>query len=213
MTATITTTSTDAAVAVTVAHRESGRWVLADGISLTEFGATTGVTARVGAQAPFCAPPPCGTATRSGVTVNLRAAAGDVVFLGLDHATLSSVHLSRGWTVRKRATGFARVSGADGNWAAAVAPDGSTVAAATMTSATVQTRSRLAIGFAALPCEAVGYGTAHFSGPAFDQALSCQDLPGDVEVAHRPGVWSLTGNVTGITGIRTRLAVLDTGLT
>jgi hypothetical protein len=160
-----------------------------------------------GAVAASCAV----TRTGSAVTIDLGSAdAGDVVVVGVlgEHVRFTT---TRGWSVTRTAGRVQAATGAaTGTWAGTTPRDDTTVRAERFHAASATGGSAGSVAFSAIPCDVTGSGTALLEqDAAVRQHLDCTSLWSSIDTASRRATWSLTGDVVGATGVRTRLGVLD----
>jgi hypothetical protein len=181
------------------------------GIGVTEFG--TDATPRLwyqgspGAECPAAAP--CAALNRGGtLRMRIEATRAETVYVGL-FAANATVTASRGWSVQVRRGAFHRVgTSSDTARVESVPTSTMTVSAERFAEAVAPGGTAGSAIFASVPCELAGNGTAELTGGR-RTALDCGDMSAVVDLTTRRTTWRLRGDVVGVTGLRTRLAVID----
>ena len=180
------------------AHRRIVDW------SYYEFGGSDGVQVSTSSAQQSCSP--CSTPLASQTVVVSRSLPpGYHIFLGASGATVST-RLGRGVRTRHYA-GYASTEGDTQriDTAAGQDADQTAVEAGQFTSAALPRLSGPSLVLASVPCDAAGSGTATLRGGSRPVAMDCADTYLIDASASRATTWSLSGAVTGLSGLRTRL--------
>jgi hypothetical protein len=127
---------------------------------------------------------------------------------------LSNLHMSGGARGNIKVTRFLGYAATEGDstsadTSAGQAADGTAVESAVFTNASLPRLKSRSIAFASLPCEAAGRGSATLRGTSTAE-MNCANNYLLSASASSATSWSLRGSVTGVTGIRIRLAALAT---
>ena len=199
-------TSHDAAIALSMTHRDSrGRRIFED-LELYEFAQQNSLLGPSALVTP-CISGACKIVAGDSFALRIQVPLGRELVIGEDRATTSFSAPAAGWSLRRQTGSFLRAS-SDPSLLKVILPDGEAIEYAAMPTLSVQVRFP-AIAFAFLPCDRAGTGSVVLNGPGIRDNLNCSDLVSDVISAGAPGLWSVAGTASGITGFSTRLAILS----